>query len=225
VKQKHWKFLFAITLAGDIAAIQLNNELLQFVCKPLIVPALVGYFATQTKAVAAGFRKWILRALLFSWAGDVLLMFVTTNEKFFLAGLASFLLAHIFYIIFFHKVRFKEKIKSQVWTLVVVVLYYVGLIYLLSPYLLHMKLPVRIYGIVISFMCMLAMHMLYINNKKAGLWMMMGALLFVISDSVLAINKFYQPFQTAGIIIMLTYGLAQLFIVKGAAKYINSDVR
>lgn len=225
MKQKHWKFLFAITLAGDIAAIQLNNELLQFVCKPLIVPALVGYFATQTKAVAAGFRKWILRALLFSWAGDVLLMFVTTNEKFFLAGLASFLLAHIFYIIFFHKVRFKEKIKSQVWTLVVVVLYYVGLIYLLSPYLLHMKLPVRIYGIVISFMCMLAMHMLYINNKKAGLWMMMGALLFVISDSVLAINKFYQPFQTAGIIIMLTYGLAQLFIVKGAAKYINSDVR
>ena len=43
-----------------------------------------------------------------------------------------------------------------------------------------------------------------------------GALLFVISDSVLAINKFYQPFEVAGVIIMLTYGLAQLFIVEGA---------
>ena len=68
----------------------------------------------------------------------------------------------------------------------------------LSPYLGDMKLPVRIYGIVISFMFMLAMHMLFIKNKTAGKWMMIGALLFVISDSVLAINKFYQSFEAAG---------------------------
>ena len=46
--------------------------------------------------------------------------------------------------------------------------------------------------------------------------MMTGALLFVISDSVLAINKFYQSFELAGIVIMLTYGFAQLFIIEGA---------
>jgi uncharacterized membrane protein YhhN len=71
-------------------------------------------------------------------------------------------------------------------------------------------------------MFMLAMHMLYIKNKKAGQCMMMGALLFVASDSVLAVNKFYQPFEAAGIIIMLTYGLAQLLIVKGTIKYEQS---
>jgi len=52
--------------------------------------------------------------------------------------------------------------------------------------------------------------------------MMTGAGLFVISDSVLAINKFYQPFEAAGILIMLTYGLAQFFIIKGAIKYIRN---
>jgi uncharacterized membrane protein YhhN len=69
---------------------------------------------------------------------------------------------------------------------------------------------------------MLAMHMLFIKNKPAGKWMMLGALLFVISDSILAINKFYQPFEAAGVLIMLTYGLAQFFIVEGAGRYIRS---
>jgi uncharacterized membrane protein YhhN len=83
-----------------------------------------------------------------------------------------------------------------------------------------MKLPVRIYGVVISMMFLLAMHMLFIKNRPAGKWMMIGALLFVISDSTLAFNKFYQSFEIAGPLIMLTYGLAQLFIVEGAARYI-----
>ena len=78
------------------------------------------------------------------------------------------------------------------------------------------------YAVVISFMFMLAMHMLFSKNKNAGLWMMAGALLFVISDSVLAINKFYQSFEMAGIVVMITYGLAQFFITEGAVRYISS---
>ena len=113
-------------------------------------------------------------------------------------------------------------VKGNPWLLVIVVIYYAALISWLSPYLADMKIPVRVYGIVISFMFMLAMHMLFIKNKKAGKWMMGGALLFVVSDSVLAINKFYHPFESAGLIIMITYGLAQLFIVKGAIDYISS---
>ncbi|MET0394586.1 MAG: lysoplasmalogenase, partial [Chitinophagaceae bacterium] len=85
-----------------------------------------------------------------------------------------------------------------------------------------MELPVKVYGIVISSMCMLALHMPYLGNKPAGRLMMAGALLFVLSDSVLAINKFYQPFDAAGLVIMLTYGLAQLLIVQGAVSYIAS---
>jgi uncharacterized membrane protein YhhN len=223
MKQKNWITLFILIVAGDIIGVQLDNVLLQTIFKPLIIPALISYFDSQVKSITTGIAKWVLVALLFSLVGDVLLMFQAKKEIFFLLGLASFLIAHIFYIIFFHHVRVRENIKSNPWLLVIVVVYYAALVSWLSPFLGDMKLPVRIYGIVISIMFMLAMHMLSIKNKIAAKWMMWGALLFVISDSVLAINKFYQPFEVANVIIMLTYGLAQLFIVKGAASYINSS--
>lgn len=222
MKEKQWLFLFVLVLAVNSIGSQLNNDLLQYISKPLIIPFLAGYFWVQTNFIANTLKKWILFALFFSWAGDILLMFVPTNDIFFLLGLASFLLAHIFYIVFFHHVRVKENIQSNLWLLIVVVVYYVALITWLSPYLDDMKLPVRIYGVVISVMLMLAMHMLSLKNKIAGNWMMWGAVLFVISDSVLAINKFYQPFEAANVIIMLTYGLAQLFIVTGAIRYLQS---
>lgn len=223
MKKKYWYLLFAFILIGDIVGIQLQNKELQFFFKPLILIVLIGYFDSQLRSFTKGISKWILAALLFSLAGDVLLMFVEKNSIFFLLGLSSFLLAHIFYIVFFHHVRVNEKVKSNSWLLVAVVVYYAALNSLLSPYLGDMKIPVLVYGIVISFMFMLAMHMLFIKNKSAGQWMMFGALLFVISDSVLAINKFYQSFEYAGIIIMLTYGLAQLFIVEGASRNIRSE--
>ncbi len=152
-------------------------------------------------------------------------MFQEKKSLFFLLGLSAFLIAHTFYIIFFHGIRIREKIKSNLWLLLIVVTYYAVLITFLSPHLGTMKLPVRVYGIVISFMLMLAMHMLFLKNKKPGWWMSTGALSFVISDSLLAINKFYQPFESAGLIIMVTYGLAQLFITRGAISYLTSTTK
>ena len=51
---------------------------------------------------------------------------------------------------------------------------------------------------------------------------MIGALLFVLSDSLLALNKFYQSFEFASVAIILAYALAQFFIVKGEVDYFNS---
>ena len=149
-------------------------------------------------------------------------MFQPKNELFFLFGLASFLIAHIFYIIFFYKVKVSEGIKNKPLLFVIAAVYYAALISWLFPHLGKMKMPVCVYGIFISIMFMLAMHLLSLKNKPAGRQIFAGALLFVISDSTLAINKFYQPFELAGIIIMLTYGLAQFFIIKGASEQINS---
>lgn len=222
MKKNIWLLVFFAVLLADLIGIQGRNEGIQYFAKPLIVPALAAYFISCAGTVSSRLKRWILAALFFSWAGDVLLMFVPKNEIFFLAGLVSFLLAHIFYIIFFHRVRVLENIKGKLLLLLVVVAYYAILITILLPYLGDMKVPVLVYGLVISFMLMLAMHMVFITDKKAGKWMMAGALLFVLSDSILAFNKFYKPFELAGILIMLTYGLAQLLIVKGAAGYINS---
>jgi uncharacterized membrane protein YhhN len=225
MKRSFWIILFIIILAFELTGIQLKNGTIQFIFKPLLMIAVGGYFLSQTNRAASSLKGWIIVALFFSWIGDILLMFQAKKDIFFLLGLSAFLLAHVSYIIFFHGVRVREKIKSNVWLLLIVVIYYAALISILSPHLGDMKLPVRIYGIVISFMFMLAMHMLFIKNKTAGKWMMIGALLFVISDSMLAINKFYQSFEFFGIIIMLSYALAQLFIIEGAARYITSDYK
>ena len=224
MRKKYRIIVFLFILLADLIAVQLNYKIAEYVFKPLIVIWLFAYFILQTRLVKSDLKKWIIIALLFSWLGDVLLMLQGDNSVFFLLGLSAFLLAHMCYILFFHFVRTRENVKSRWYLLLIVVVYYTFLISILSPWLGEMKLPVRIYGIVISFMFMLAMHMLFIKNKTAGLSMMIGASLFVISDSVLAINKFYQPFPQAAVIIMLTYGLAQFFITEGASRYIRQDV-
>ena len=213
---------FAVALIADLIGIYLKNDILVYVAKPLIAISLIVYFLSATWKFENGLMKIIARALTFSWLGDVVLMFESFNKNIFLIGLVSFLFAHLIYINFFSIVRAGEKIKLKTGLILLVVVYYSGLIFLLFNDLHEMKIPVLVYGIVISVMFLLALHMLFIKNKEAGKMMMLGALLFVASDSILAINKFYEPFEFAGIAIMLTYGIAQLLITLGAVRYITS---
>jgi len=220
--KKIWLIGFAFALIADLIGIYLKNDILIYVAKPLVVIALILYFLSATKGIQNGFIIIIVRALIFSWLGDLVLMFDSFNKNIFLIGLLAFLFAHLIYIRFFSLVRMVEKIKLKFVLILSVVLYYSGLIFLLFNDLHEMKIPVMVYGIVISIMFLLALHMLFVRNKEAGKLMMLGALLFVASDSILAINKFYESFEYAGIAIMLTYGIAQLLIILGAVKYITS---
>lgn len=222
MKKINWVILFLLILTGNIAGMYMNNPWLEKITKPLLMIVMIIYFISSVNAISSALKKWIIAALVFSWLGDVLLMFQQEQPIFFLLGLSAFLIAHIFYIIFFHQVRINEQVKSRWWLVAIVVVYYAVLVAVLYPKLGDMKVPVPVYGIVISFMLLLALHMLYIKNSKAGQLMMAGAVLFILSDSVLAINKFYQPFEAAGLVIMLTYGMAQLLITIGAIAYIHS---
>ena len=186
------------------------------------MPLLVIYFVSATKSFVSSLKKWIIPALAFSWVGDVLLMFESGNSNFFIFGLMAFLIAHIFYILFYETVLQLEKFKKNYLLFVPVLIYYVVLIYILSPTLGDLKLPVRIYGVVISYMLIQALQIGKLGNKGAAWLMIIGSVLFITSDSILAINKFYKSFGYAGIAIMLTYGTAQMMITLGAVRYINS---
>jgi uncharacterized membrane protein YhhN len=223
MKKAIWIVLFALVLLVDLVAVYLNNDSLLFITKPLLMPLLAIYLLLQTKAINSGLKVWIFLALFFSWAGDMFLLFEERSSNFFLWGLSAFFVAQVCYIVFFHNIRMREYIRGNALLLLLVIVYYSVLISVLSPYLGKMTLAVRIYGVVLSFMVMLAMHTMLGKNKRAALWMTMGAILFVVSDSLLAFNKFFAAFNNAGLIIMLTYGLAQLFITEGAVKYINSE--
>jgi uncharacterized membrane protein YhhN len=213
---------FFLILIAELVSEGVQNKIAEYVFKPLIVIWLMAWFILQARAFRSPFKKWIILGLLFSWAGDVLLMFQDDNPVFFLLGLSSFLVAHIFYIILFHFIRINESIRGRWFLLLIVAMYFTVINYILSPYLREMNLPVRIYAVVISIMFLLATHMLFIKNKIAGLFMMTGAMCFIISDSLLALNKFYYSFPMAGIFVMATYGLAQFLITYGASRYISS---
>jgi uncharacterized membrane protein YhhN len=220
--RKKWPIiLFLIVLVLTLASIGLNNNILHYITKPLIVPSLILLFLSETKSFPIRLRTWVLFALIFSWIGDCLLMFETHGEIFFMTGLASFLIAHIFYILFFHGLRVREHIPAKPWVLLPVAIYYGALMFLLSPLPSAMNIPVKIYGVVICFMLVLAIHAAYSRNRKAATMLLTGAAFFVISDSMLAIDKFLQAFSGSGIMIMLTYGIAQLCLVLGSIGYIR----
>jgi uncharacterized membrane protein YhhN len=216
-----WLIFFLIITAADIFAIAIGNSDLRWGTKIFIVPLLMGWLISSLPLIKPAIHKWVIAALIFSWGGDVLLMLEPQNSIFFILGLVSFLVAHICYIVFFQRIKKEEKVKTN-WLLILPVpVYYTLLIIFLFPHLGNLKLPVLIYGAVISTMLAFALHMQQIMYKAAGTKMMMGAILFIISDSVLAINKFYQSFGGAGIVIMLTYAFAQLLIVSGVITYIR----
>jgi len=222
MNKRFWIILYFLVLAADLFAVYLANETLRYITKPLLMLLLVVFFIFETKDLTSTLKKWIVFALVFSLAGDVLLMFESINGNYFIFGLVAFLIAHIFYILFYENVIRKEGLNKNYWWFLPVIIYYVSLVYILSPHLGDMKLPVRIYGIVISYMLIQALQTGRIKDFGAATLMIGGAVLFITSDSLLAINKFYDSFEYAGIAIMLTYGVAQLLITLGALRYISS---
>ena len=147
-------------------------------------------------------------ALFFSWLGDILLM--RPGEGFFMGGLAAFLSAHVCYIWIFTRGATFYPLRVLPF-LVYVALLLVGPLNGKVPD--NLQIPVYAYVIVITAMGSVASLR---NTQRPGYELVLiGSILFILSDSFLALNKFSSPLPLAGFWVMLTYGLAQYFIVRG----------
>ncbi|WP_225555014.1 lysoplasmalogenase [Sphingobacterium bovistauri] len=181
-----------------IIGLQVGHQL-RFGTKTLLVPILIAYYAFSTNKI----NKLFLAGLVMSFFGDLFLMF----KGGFIAGLSSFLLAHIFYIL-----TFKQFFQHKNLALIPLILIFVGsLIGFLYPHLGGMKIPVILYALTIGLM-------LYIALGTKQTWLIVGAILFVLSDSILAINLFYKQSLLGGMSVMLTYVIAQYCLVVGMVK-------
>ena len=187
-----------------------------YLTKPLIVTSLVVYFYMNSRHLSKQTVVLMLFALLFSLAGDVLLMFVNLSANYFIAGLIAFLLAHILYIIVF--VKYRDKNKKISILPIIFVIYGVCAFLILRNSLNEMLVPVVVYMIVIMIMAIMASLRKGTMAANTYRWVLIGAVLFLVSDSLLAFNKFYQAIPYSNISIMLTYALAQLGIVIGVLK-------
>lgn len=196
----------------------LGYESLDCYLKPALIPLLIlgVYFSKRFPT-----QNLLLTALLFSWIGDVILLFSDIAEIYFILGLVSFLISHILYCVLFNR-QTKEKIKRNsiifIFGSILIAAYLIGMLSVLLPSLGDLKIPVIVYASVISIMLLFAYNGLLTWKKPANQLIFFGALFFVISDSILALNKFYMPLKKSSFIIMLTYLVAQYLIVIGILR-------
>lgn len=195
-----------------------GHENLDLYLKPALVP-LLGFGVYFHRKFPS--KNILLSALLFSWIGDVILLFADIAEIYFILGLLAFLIAHLSYCVLFNKQIIGEiqinKILFAVGSLLIA-FYLTAMILVLIPRLGELKIPVIIYAAVISTMLLFAFNGYLIWKKPGALYIFLGAVAFVASDSILAFDKFYAPIQKSSFFIMLTYLVAQYLIVVGIIK-------
>jgi uncharacterized membrane protein YhhN len=210
------------TLADLVFIIDGNSDY-RFFSKPLILLSLIGYFFRITKPIASTLlTKSILGGLIFSWLGDVLLMW----PHLFVFGLGAFLMAHVCYIIGF---KVAQQGPSRLEQVNFVRIFFFNLpiylaaalvFYLINPNLGSLKIPVIAYIVVIVSMVATARDRFKKCNPSSFWQVFVGAIFFFISDGVLAVGRFFREFPESGVIIMGTYATAQLLIVMGIRSYL-----
>lgn len=220
--------ILLLYLINTIATIYAENSelrMVQYGSKVLLMPLLAIYLYSKVKNFST--YKLIYAALFFSWLGDIFLMFPrngndSSAKLLFIFGLISFLIAHINYSIYFiNEIKDKTKVTLLVgkpYLILPFCVFGIVLLSILYPSLGVMKLPVTCYTIIIMLMAMTAFNRKNLVNSTSFLLVFIGALIFVVSDSCIAINVFYKPFEFARIAIMSTYTIAQFLIIYGVIK-------
>lgn len=164
--------------------------------------------------LALGRTRGMTRALLglglvLSAIGDVLLAL----DDLFVPGLVAFLLAQITYTVLF-VTQSRWQTGRLPWAALIVVYALLCTLFVV-PQAGDMMLPITAYMIAISLMAIAAGF----RNDSQFMWVAMGALVFMVSDTLIAVNQFVAPFAYSGIAVMTTYYVAQLLICLGIVRH------
>ena len=154
-------------------------------------------------------RLFMLLGLILSLIGDVLL---SLNDLF-IEGLAAFLLAQLTYATLFFK-QAQYSLKGVIFAIATLG-FLTTAAWQVIPHSGELKWVVFAYMLAISLMAITAGF----RADEKFLLTALGAACFVLSDTIIAINKFLTPFTLADSAIMLTYYLAQLMITLGITRH------
>ncbi|MEA3309198.1 MAG: lysoplasmalogenase [Chloroflexota bacterium] len=177
-----------------------------YIFKPLTT-ALIWVFALQRPADGATLYHYaILTGLGFSLGGDIFLMF---PQRYFLAGLASFWLGHLAYSTAFASINGPQ---ISLWWLLPGLGYASGVLLFLRGKLGPMKFPVLAYMLVILLMAGQALELWSASRSPLALCGAGGALLFLFSDTALAINRFHHQYRDSPLVVLGSYYCAQWLI-------------
>lgn len=190
-----------VLAAGDWLAVVRDDRRLEFVCKPGALAALIGVALTLDPA-HGDVRAWFVLALALSLAGDVFLMLPSDR---FVAGLASFLLAHVAYVVGLTRHGGSAGALFFAAVPVVIVTATLGARFLAAA---RARGHDELVGPLVAYMTVIAAMVtcaLASGNALAAL----GAVLFMTSDALIAETRFVGARRCAPLVIMVTYHLGQ----------------
>ncbi|MCG8208195.1 lysoplasmalogenase [Tenacibaculum finnmarkense] len=210
MKIKIASIIFLIIAILDVYAVITQHKSLEIICKPLLMTSLViVYLVSLKKGEKANF--WLVSALFFSFWGDV---FLLDKTNYFVFGLGSFLVAHIMYIKMTANFLRKTAVIQILKSAVIFVALFVTIFLLIKDNLGEMLVPVLVYGTAISGFGTCALLNYQQEKSTENTVLLLGAILFIASDSGIALNNFYSPTHFFDIAIIILYVLAQFLIVK-----------
>lgn len=185
--------------------------------KPLLMPLLLIYVRRMSQPARP--LKLLMGALTCSWIGDIFLLF-PENANAFSAGLAAFLVAHSCYCI-----NFGRKFNWQNWRRWPIVLASLGIVMYVSLFfnliqdkLAQLQQAVVIYMLLLALMVIMAFWRYAKSSKLSFMATSLGAVCFVFSDSMLALNKFVEYRPLSASLIIISYVLAQFLLTIGCIE-------
>lgn len=197
-------YAFVATAIFYLASVSFIQYPITTVLKP--IPIICLLLGVLQSVLIPWTKRLQIMALGFSLAGDIILTLPISLAL--ELGIGFFLLAQCCYITLFVK-SFYFRMSRCMYYLPVLLCSGV-LAFILIPHMGAMLIPVLIYFSVLLIMVFTAFQV-----HQSGMFFIFGALNFLISDSILAVNLFLNPHWNVKIIVMLTYYTAQLLLTWG----------
>lgn len=210
-------FAFLLVSILDIIGIIFNIDSLTFIFKPFILLSLLFLYSHSVHTR----NKWYAMALIFSFFGDVFLLY--SGENVFKFGLGFFLIAHLLFITIVVKRIKKVTLLNSFLAIIPFTIVLFLLLFILKGSLKELFVPVIVYGIVICLFGAVSFIDFLNTKSKKALLMFIGSVVFIASDSVLAINKFYFTALIFQVIVMVTYITAQYLIYRSMILDENNE--
>ncbi|WP_299776414.1 lysoplasmalogenase [uncultured Pseudoteredinibacter sp.] len=190
------------------------SELYGPITAPLIKAAPIAFLAFfLASKIASAERRWMYLALLCSASGDILLELDFALS--FTLGLSAFLAAQLTYACRFWLNR--DRSLSAWKPIAAMSAFALVMMLILLPRTGEMTVPVLLY---IAAICSMGAGALAFKGESWAKW---GAMIFIFSDSCIAINKFVEPFAASSFAIMSSYYVAQFLIIYGVLKSSSSE--
>lgn len=208
MKVKLYKIIFLLMLLLDTVVMELELDFIRYFTKGSLMSILIILLIIQKPHNSQNQNLLHFLALIFSLCGDIVL-----QMKLFLPGLGSFLIAHVFYSILMITWRPRLKFKSTLLIVIVITFISFTLARWLTSDAENMQIAVTLYAITILTMGFIA----YKTDDKKSL-ILIGAILFILSDFILALGLFKEGLPYNNIIVMWTYGIAQLLLYNGLSR-------